>query len=37
MADETDGQWLGAALPLDAVESTAIDLFGRFAGIRQQA
>lgn len=31
VADETDGQWLGAALPLDAVESTAIDLFGRFA------
>ena len=30
VADEADGQWLGAALPLDAVESTAIDLFGRF-------
>jgi len=30
VADEADGQWLGVALPLDAVESTSIDLFGRF-------
>lgn len=29
VADEADGQWLGTALPLDAVESTSIDLFGR--------
>ena len=29
VADGADGQWLGAALPLDAVESTALDLVGR--------
>ncbi|MFT4041734.1 MAG: exodeoxyribonuclease V subunit gamma [Gordonia sp. (in: high G+C Gram-positive bacteria)] len=31
VADEDDGEWLGTALPLAGVESTEIDLLGRFA------
>ncbi|GAA1077626.1 exodeoxyribonuclease V subunit gamma [Tsukamurella spumae] len=31
VADETDGAWLGLGLPLDDVDSTDIDLVGRFA------
>ncbi|GAA1480149.1 exodeoxyribonuclease V subunit gamma [Gordonia sinesedis] len=31
VAEERDGLWLGTALPLDGVESTEIDLVGRFA------
>ncbi|MGV9859898.1 exodeoxyribonuclease V subunit gamma [Gordonia sp. NPDC003425] len=31
VAEETDGEWLGTALPLAGVESTEIDLVGRFA------
>lgn len=31
VAEEHDGQWLGTALPLAGVESTEIDLVGRFA------
>lgn len=30
VADEAEGQWLGTALPLGGVESTLIDLAGRF-------
>ncbi|GAB3135137.1 exodeoxyribonuclease V subunit gamma [Tsukamurella serpentis] len=30
VADETDGDWLGLGLPLDDVDSTDIDLVGRF-------
>ncbi|OBC02629.1 exodeoxyribonuclease V subunit gamma [Gordonia sp. 852002-50395_SCH5434458] len=30
VAEEADGEWLGAALPLAGVESTEIDLAGRF-------
>lgn len=30
-ADETESQWLGLGLPLDDVDSTDIDLVGRFA------
>ncbi|MGV9712022.1 exodeoxyribonuclease V subunit gamma [Gordonia sp. NPDC003424] len=33
VADERDGQWLGAALPLDGVESTDIDLAGRLVDV----
>lgn len=29
VAEEDDGEWLGAALPLEGVESTQIDLVGR--------
>ena len=31
VAEEQDGEWLGTALPLAGVESTEIDLAGRFA------
>ncbi|MDP0397232.1 exodeoxyribonuclease V subunit gamma [Tsukamurella strandjordii] len=31
VADETEGEWLGLGLPLDDVDSTDIDLVGRFA------
>ncbi|MGV9478049.1 exodeoxyribonuclease V subunit gamma [Gordonia aichiensis] len=31
VAEEADGEWLGTALPLAGVESTEIDLVGRFA------
>lgn len=30
-ADETDSEWLGLALPLDDVDSSDVDLAGRFA------
>ncbi|WP_019202791.1 exodeoxyribonuclease V subunit gamma [Tsukamurella sp. 1534] len=31
VADESEGEWLGLGLPLDDVDSTDIDLVGRFA------
>ncbi|WP_415046178.1 exodeoxyribonuclease V subunit gamma [Gordonia sp. (in: high G+C Gram-positive bacteria)] len=31
LAEETANQWLGVGLPLDGIESTKIDLAGRFA------
>ncbi|GAC56063.1 exodeoxyribonuclease V gamma chain [Gordonia hirsuta DSM 44140 = NBRC 16056] len=31
LAEESENQWLGSGLPLDGVESTKVDLAGRFA------